>query len=97
MFAGGAGRGGRAGGDARCALYAAEGKFCLQEVLDVVDVPEVIRGVLLCLLEAVEGRFCLREVLDVVDEVDVAEVMRGVLCTLRRVGSVCRRCWTCRR
>jgi len=60
----------------------------------VLEVPEVIRCVLLCMMEAVEGSLCLLEVLE------VPEVMRCVLSVCwrpRRVGSACWRCWICRR
>ena len=47
---------------------AAEGVFCLLEVLEVVEsglclleVLDVMRSVLLCMLEAVEGVLCLLE------------------------------------
>jgi|SRR6266480_2136629 len=46
----------------------------LLEVSEVLDVPGMIRFVLLCMLEAVEGRLCLLE---------APEAMRGVLlCSL---------------
>ena len=35
-------------------------------MLDVPEMPEVLRRVLLCMLEAVEGRLCLLKVLEVV-------------------------------
>ena len=76
-----AGGDGGPGGDALCAalyLEAVEGGLWLLEasevsVLKVLEVPEVMRCVLLCKLEAVEGGLCLLEVLD------VPEVMRCVL------------------
>ena len=47
-----------------CILEAVEGGLCLLEVCyEVLEVPEVIRCVLLCMLEAVEGRLCSLEVL----------------------------------
>ena len=62
---------------------AVEGRICLIEVLDVLDVPKAIRCVLLRMPEAVEGRLCLPEVWE------VPEAMRCVLCRrLWRVGSV---------
>ncbi len=59
---------------------AVGGELCL---LEVPEVPELIRCVLLCMLEAVEGELCLLEALKVLD---VLEVMRGVY-------SVCWRLW----
>ncbi len=59
------------------------------EVLDVLEVSEVMRRVLLCILKAVEGGFYVLEALE------VPEVMRRVLlCTLEAVelSSVCGRC-----
>src|SRR5947208_1905078 len=50
-----------------CMLKAVEGGLCLREVSEVLEVPEVIRRVLLCMLEAVEGRSCLLEMLDVLE------------------------------
>jgi hypothetical protein len=41
-----------------------EGGFCSLEVLEVLEMPGVIRSVLLCMLEVVEGRLCLLEVLE---------------------------------
>ena len=45
-----------------CTLEAVEGRLCLLEVLEV---SEAIRRVLLCMPAAVEGRLCLMEVLEV--------------------------------
>ena len=45
-------------------LEAVEGERYLLEVLEV---PEVMRRVLLCMLEAVEGELCLLEVLEVLE------------------------------
>ena len=42
-----------------CMLESVESEVCLLEVLEV---PEMMRCVLLCMLEAMEGRFCLLEV-----------------------------------
>ena len=53
-------------------LEDAEGTLCL---LDVLDVPKVIRSVLLCMLEVVEGRLCLLEVLEMLDAPKLAEVL----------------------
>ena len=67
----------------------------VSEALEVLEVQEGMRRVLLCVLEAVEGELCLLE---------VPEVMRRVLlCVLEAVvggfylPEVCRRCWRCRR
>jgi len=87
LFAGGAAG---VGGDAMCAtLYArgCGGYVLFVEVLDVLEVPETMRCVLLSMLEAVEGTLCLLEVLDALEEPDVMhcvllcmlEVMRRVL------------------
>ena len=48
------------------ALYTGgcEGWLCLPEVLEVLDVPEVIRCVPLGIQEAVVGGLCLLEVLE---------------------------------
>jgi len=46
------------------------------EVLEVLDVPKVMRCVQLCVFEVVEGGLCLLEVLEVLD---VPEVMHCVL------------------
>ena len=54
-------------------LEAVEGGLCLLRVLEVLDVTEVTRRVLLCMLQAVEGELCLLEVLE------AAEVIRCVL------------------
>ena len=43
-----------------CMLGAVEGELRL---LDVLELPEVIRCMVLCMLEAEEGRLCLLEVL----------------------------------
>ena len=63
--AGGVGSGGGAGDDALCAnLYAGRAggdalyATLLLELLKVLEVPEVMRCVLLCTLEAVEGGLC---------------------------------------
>ncbi len=74
-------------------LEAVEGGFCLLEV------PEVIRSVLLCMQEAVEDRLCSLEVLEVLELPEV--IRRVLLCTLDAVeGTLCllmcwryRRCW----
>ena len=60
-------------------------------LLDVLDVPEVMRCVLLCMLEAVEGRLCLLEVLAMPDVLDAPDVTRGVLlCMFEAVeGGLC--------
>ena len=58
-------------------------------MLDVLDVPEVIRRVLLCMLEAAEGALCSLEVLDVRMR---CAVCYSVCWRLWKVGSVC---WTC--
>ncbi len=50
---------------------AVEGRLCLLEV------PEVIRCVLLCTLETVEGRVCLLEVLEVPEVLDAVEGAGG--------------------
>jgi len=55
----------------------------LLKALEVLQVPEVMRRVLLCMLEAVEGGFCSLEVLEVSE---VPEVIRCVL-TLYARGS----------
>ena len=61
------------------------GSVCWRYVLDVLDVPEGIRCVLLCMLEAVDGGLCLLE-LRVLDVLDVPEVTRCVLlCMLEAV------------
>jgi len=44
----------------RCMLEAVEGEVCW---LEVMEMSEVIRCVLLCMLEAVEVGLCLREML----------------------------------
>ncbi len=44
-----------------CVLDAVEGRLCLLEV------PEVIRLVLLCMPEAVESQLCLSEMLEVLE------------------------------
>src|SRR6266480_1314896 len=66
-----------------CMLEAVEGGLCL---LDVLEVPEVMRRVLLCMLEVLEvvevmhrALLCLLEVLEVL------EVMRCVLLCLMEV------------
>jgi len=72
---------GPAGGDALYATLSTRGCggwFCLQDVLEVFEVLEVIRCVLLCMLEAAEGGFCLLEVLE------VSEVM---CCVRERIGT----------
>ena len=56
-----------------CMLEAVEGELCLLKVLEVSEMPEVMRCVLLCMLEVVE-------------EPDVPEVMRCMLlCMLEAV------------
>ena len=69
----------------RCARFcmpeAVEGGLCLREVSEVMR----------CMPEAVEGGLCLLEKL---------EAIHGMLlCMLEAVegGSVCGRCWRCRR
>ena len=65
-----------------CMLEAAEGEFCLLEVLEVPEMLEVLEAmhrVLLCMLEAAEGELCLLEML---------EVMRCVLLCIRRLWRV---------
>src|SRR6266480_2387227 len=88
LFAGGIGGVGDAGGDALYAtLYAGgagvdaldaggcEGGLCLLEV------PEVMRCVLLCMLEAVEGGFYLLKVLKVLESMRwMLEAVEGGLC-----------------
>ena len=72
MFARGSGG---AGGDAVCAARytgGCGGGLCSLEVLEVLEVPEGMRYVLLCKLDAVEGELCLLEGLEVL-------VMRCVL------------------
>jgi len=60
-----------------CMLEAVEGRLCLLEVLEVLDVPEVIQCVPLWMLEAVEAEGCLLE---------VPELMRcTLLCMLEAV------------
>ena len=57
------------GGDAVYAtLYAGgcDGRLCLLEALEVLEVLDVMRRVLLFMLEAVQGEFCLLEVLTVI-------------------------------
>ena len=87
LYYGGIGGAGGAGGDALCAtLYAGDCGGFVYWRMSEVEVPEVMRRVLLCMLEAVEGAFCLLAVL---------EVMRlccFVCWKLRIVGSVCWRC-----
>ena len=39
----------------RCMLEAVEGRLCLLEMLEVLEVLEAMRCVLFCMLEAVEG------------------------------------------
>ena len=70
-----------AGGDAQCAaLYAGS---CGGQAL-LLEVPEVIRCVLLCILEAVEGELCLLEELEATlcMLLCMPEVVEGRLCSL---------------
>ena len=74
----------------RCVLFymlkSAEGDLCLLDVLnmlDVLDVPEVMRSVLLRTLEVV--RSMLLCVLEVFDAMDVSEVIRCVLLCMLEV------------
>ena len=74
----------------------------------VLQVPQMIRCVLLCMLEAVDGGLCL---LDVLMVLEVLEVMRRVLPCMLEALKVMRRvllcmvevmedesvCWRCRR
>ena len=53
---------------------AVEGGLCLLEALEV---PEVIRCVLLCTLEAVKGRVCSLEVLEAPEVLDAVEGAGG--------------------
>ena len=46
-----------------CMAEAVEGELCLLDVLEVLEVPDVMRFVLLCMLEAVEGVLRLLEVI----------------------------------
>jgi len=57
-------------------------------LLDVLDVLEAMRCVLICMLEAVDGGLCLLEVMEVLD---LPEVMcRVLLCMLKAVeGELC--------
>ncbi len=74
-----------------CMPEVVEGDLCLLELLEVLN---VMRCVLFCILEGVEGRIHLLDVLEVLG------VMRHVrLCMLEGVegGSLCERCWRCRR
>ena len=60
--------------------------MCWRQVLVVLEVPEVMRRMLLCMLEAVEGGLCLLNVLEVLEVPGVPEVMRCVLlCILEAV------------
>ena len=48
-----------------CMLEVVEGELCLLKVFEMLDVPEmpgVMRRVLLCMLEVVEGKLCLLKV-----------------------------------
>ena len=76
-----------------CTLEAGEGGLSSLEML-VLEVPQVIRCVLLCMLEAVEGRLMLLGLLE------VPEMMRCALLDMLEaveVGSVRWRCWRYRR
>ena len=42
----------------------------------MLDLPEVMRCVLLCMLEAVEGRLCIREAVEVSEMLEVLGVIR---------------------
>src|SRR5436189_2234689 len=75
-----------------CMLDAVEGGLCLLEALEV---PEVMRCVLLCVLEVPEAMRCVLlcmleaglSLLEVFDVLKVLEVMRSVLlCMLKAVG-----------
>ena len=60
----------------------------------LLDVPEVMRCMLLCILEAVEGELCLLTALEVL------EVMRRVRICMPEAAEgefFCRRCRRCRR
>ena len=64
-------------------LEAVEDRFCSLEVLELL---EVMRCVLLCIPEAVEGRLCLLEALEALEVPKVLKVMRRVLlCMLEGV------------
>ena len=71
-----------------CMLEAVEGRLCLQEVREVLDVPIVILCVVLRMLEAIDGRLCLLDVPDVMRCVLLCmpEVMEGRLCVAGGVG-----------
>jgi len=65
-------------------LEAVEGRLCLLEVLEV---PEVMRHVLLCMLEAVEGELWLSKVLELPEEIRcvlfcMLEAVNGGFCLL---------------
>jgi len=81
-----------------------EGGFCLLNALEVLDMPEVMRCVLLRMLEAVEGGLCSLEAQRCGGWVLFAGRVGGagpaggdkLRATLyARVGSVRWRCWTC--
>src|SRR6266480_620547 len=75
---------GGAGGNALCALCmleAVEGGLCLPEALEVLEMLEVMRNVLLCMLEVPEVMRCVQLCM-----LEVTQVMRCVL-------SVCWKLW----
>ena len=60
------------------------------EALEVPEMPEVMRCVLLCTLEAVEGGLCSLEVLEMLTMLEVPEVMRCVLRCMLEVPELMR-------
>jgi len=90
LFARGVGDVGRAGRDTPCATLYAEGCGRWTLMLEVLDVPEVMRCALLCMLEVLEmsETMCcaLLYLLEVLKMLDVLDVIRRVLDVIRRVG-----------
>ena len=83
-----------AGGDALsvlCRLEAVDGRLCLQDVLELLELLEAMRVVLLCILEVAEGELCLLEVPEVI------RCMLSVRWRLWRVGFVCWRREKCQK